>query len=595
MEKIFLKPIPSEILVKGSQNEGHLDIFSYDYESDEAKRKLGSLYVVGNIQQNTGAPKAFGPAKETKIGDANVAYVTNLVASLAKREYYSNPDLSPKEAFASALKKINDVVNEFFLNKDVKINIGIFTLAGENISISKLGKFKILLARDGKNIDILNNIDLFTKEKVEEKEFSHVISGRLAAGDKILAFYPGRSVTIREKALKENFLKLNTEQFLEKIGAIKEERADFACAALYINLHRVKEPAVTPKVLKVHPPVTAPEIKTEEAGPIQESAPVRYQYPTPEPELPRIIRSEFALGKKENPVAIALGKIKMLLPKRQNKMVFFVSLGVVVLVSAWVVKSLFIISPSQRQTNTAVSDARDNIKLAKTKISQNDLLGARKLLLGSIVSINTVVSSKKTEDAKGEIIKLLDGLDQAVESSPTLTETLPKSVSDKASLLAAQKEKTDAVALDIYEDNLYYLAADGISKISDVGKKPKSAVAWLKGGVLPPDPLAIAVDGNIYVVNKSGLLTTYYRGEKKSEVNTLVLPENSSVLATTKDSQYLYLINKNMGRIYLLNKANGALSKTIKVSSQEGFTAAYLDQDEAVYLISKDGKVWKVQ
>ena len=172
---------------------------------------------------------------------------------------------------------------------------------------------------------------------------------------------------------------------------------------------------------------------------------------------------------------------------------------------------------------------------------------------------------------------------------------MPKSVSDKATLLTAEKTKTGAISLDIYEDNLYFIAVDGISKIADVSTKPKDAVGWLKGGTLPLEPLLIAVDGNVYVLNKSGLLTTYYKGEKKNEINTLVLPDDSSVLATTKDSQYLYLINKNMGRIYLLSKASGTLFKTIKVSSQEAFANAYLDQDEAIYFVSKDNKIWKVQ
>ena len=590
MEKIFLKPTQTEILIKGSQKEGHLDIFSYDYSSDENKRKLGNLYIIGNIQQDIDALK--DSTSEERVGASDTTYATNLVASLAKREYYSNPNLSPKEAFSATLKKINDVVDEFFVNKDVKINIGIFALAGENINISKIGKFKILLARDDKTIDILNNIDLFTKERVEEKEFSHVVSGKIAHGDKILAFYPGRLVTVREKTIKESFLKLNTEQFLEKIDAIKEEKAGFAYAALYINLNRIKEPAVA-KVAKITPPPVMISEATKEEPVRQNSK--QPEYISPEPELPRIIRSEFSLGKKENPFAVVLGKIKMFLPKRQNKMVFFVSLGVVVLIGAWTVKSFFIISPSQRQAANAVSEVQDNVKLAKTKISQNDFLGARKLLLGSIESISSVTSSKKTEDAKSEIFNLLDNLDQAVESSPTLTETLPKSVSDKAVLLAVQKEKTGAISLDIYEDNLYFIAIDGISKIADVSGKPKETVQWLKGGTLPPEPLLLAVDGKVYVLNKSGLLTTYYKGEKQGEINTLILPDDSSVLATTNDSQYLYLINKNMGRVYLISKATGTLFKTIKVSSQEAFAEAYLDQDEAIYLVSKDSKIWKVQ
>lgn len=276
-------------------------------------------------------------------------------------------------------------------------------------------------------------------------------------------------------------------------------------------------------------------------------------------------------------------------------MVFFVSLGVVVILGAWVTKAFFFVSPAERQISNAVSAVNDNVKLAKTKISQNDLLGAKKLLLGSIISISSVTSSDKIKDVKDELFKLLDNLDQAVESSPTLTETLPKSISDKATLIDAEKTKTGTTGLDIYEDNLYFISIDGISKIADVSDKAKDAIQWLKGGTLPLEPLLLTVDGKVYVLNKSGLLTTYYKGEKESEVNTLVLPDDSSVLVTTNDSQYLYLINKNMGRIYLVSKATGILAKTIKVSSQEAFAQAYLDQDEAIYLVSKDGKIWKVQ
>ncbi|MBI2641840.1 DNA polymerase III subunit alpha, partial [Candidatus Roizmanbacteria bacterium] len=120
MEKVYLKPVSIEILHKDSDKNEHLDLFAYDYESDQARRKLGNLYLVGNVRapSNQGAP------------ETDVTYVTNLVASLAKREYYSNPDLDPKEAFSLTLKKINDVVDEFFKNKNIKINIGIFALAG---------------------------------------------------------------------------------------------------------------------------------------------------------------------------------------------------------------------------------------------------------------------------------------------------------------------------------------------------------------------------------------------------------------------------------------------------------------------------------
>ena len=84
MEKIFLKPTQTEILVKGSPKEGHFDIFSYDYGSDNTKRKLGNLYIIGNAQQDIDDSDSSA-LKDNMVGESDVTYVTNLIASLAKR------------------------------------------------------------------------------------------------------------------------------------------------------------------------------------------------------------------------------------------------------------------------------------------------------------------------------------------------------------------------------------------------------------------------------------------------------------------------------------------------------------------------------
>src|SRR3989344_1380859 len=242
MERVFLKPTSREILIKDSDKEGYLDIFSYDYNADGNKRGLGSLYIIGNVNQ---AEPAESGAESVESPD--VAYMINLVASLAKREYYSNTDLTPKEAFAATLKKINEIVDEFFKNRGTKINIGMFAVAGEDIIISKLGKFKIILSRENEAIDILNNITLFNKEHVQEKEFSNIISGKIQSGDKLLAYYPTRFITSREKTIKDHFVKLAWSDFADKINTIRSTKTDAACAALYIDLNKVKAPAIKPK------------------------------------------------------------------------------------------------------------------------------------------------------------------------------------------------------------------------------------------------------------------------------------------------------------------------------------------------------------
>ena len=96
MEKISLKPIAREINFKATEPNTYLDAFEYSPQ-DEKEKRLGSLYVVGQV----------------KYGEEDMAYVLNLVSSLAKREYYTGSGTvweDPKKALDSALKKLNGVL-----------------------------------------------------------------------------------------------------------------------------------------------------------------------------------------------------------------------------------------------------------------------------------------------------------------------------------------------------------------------------------------------------------------------------------------------------------------------------------------------------
>src|SRR3989339_1108882 len=211
MDKIITKPSSQEIIIKGSSSEGHVDIYSYDADQEDDKKSLGNLFMVGNIQDPNG-------------DEPDVQYIINLIASIAKREYYAHGNIAPKQAFSNSLKKVNDVIDEFFKNKDLQINAGLFAIADESIHISRLGKFKIYLARDGKNIDVLNNIEHFSKEHLEERKFSNIISGKVHAGDRVLAFYPNKAVTSRERFIKADFVKFDKTNFIDKINALKEAK-----------------------------------------------------------------------------------------------------------------------------------------------------------------------------------------------------------------------------------------------------------------------------------------------------------------------------------------------------------------------------------
>ncbi|HXK40630.1 hypothetical protein A3G06_00100 [Candidatus Nomurabacteria bacterium RIFCSPLOWO2_12_FULL_46_14] len=585
MEKVFLKSTSQEIVIKGSSKEGHTDVFAYDYYDDDDKRKLGGLYIIGNV--NRPAADIDGALSRRDDDSPDITYVTNLVASLAKREYYSRPDISPRDAFSATLKKINDVVEEFFSakggsaygGKGLKMNIGIFAVAGEQILISKLGKFKIVLGRESRTVDILNNVDLFSKEQVEEKEFSNIVSGKIMAGDKLFAFYPNRMVTAREKAIKADLLRSDAGQFAEKINSVKETKPDFDCGALYLSIDNHKELAV-----KKPKPVSPVNLEVE---------------------VPRIISSEFSLGRKVNPLlASILAPVKMARDlygswrgtrALKGKFILLSFVAGVLVVGVVLTKMLVVIDPERRKLNAVIDQTQNNLKLARTKIDQNDLIGARQLLVDSLSSIYTVgLTNDRTEKTTEEVYGVLDDIDKAVDVSPSLLESMPEELNQRIAVLNAHKDL--GIAMDIYENNLYVLTPDNILKLSDVDKTgPKEPSSWLKSNTLPSQPITLAVDGNIYIMNSSGTLAVYYKGEKASETNTFLVSSGGDVLLTSKNSDKLYLVNKTLARIYELDKGSKTLLRTLKVGSSEPFVDAYLYGDNTIIITTRDNRIWEIK
>lgn len=661
MEKIYLRPNAQEILIKGTPSEGALDVFAYQGDNSESARHLGALYVVGNVQHKTD----------------DMAYATNLIAALAKREYYSDPDLAPKDAFAAMLRKVNEVVEEFFKHDGLNINVGIFTVANEKISISKLGKFKIFLARDDKTIDILNNINLFGKEHVSQAQFSSVITGSVFHGDRLFAFYPGRGIIAREKTFKEHLPKLASAEFIEKLNAIKAKKQAFSCAGIYVDFERVKEAAVEPNIQpqELIQEAPTPTLAAAEKTSVRPARPQANRPSTiqaakpavPPQEMPRIIPSEFSLGRKGSFVGNAIHQLRLMRMTPQIKAIGALAIVAIVIVSTLVIQSSSLINSQARTINRAIEEAKTRLSLAKTRISQNDTAQARTILLSSILALRALdQESDKVIGIQGEIKTVLDGIDQAESARLSLTMTVPNEL-DGAKLLAVAdgtfalygqetassspfitllegeqvRSKNTAAGLDAgalmagskavialdkggqkmatlregkvksytidaaaqpiagayYEDNLYLLLPSGVFKIPDASLGIAGGQSWLKEGVEPAaEPALIAVDGNIYVLSKTGTLTTYYQGEKVRENNIAIIPAAQSRLLTTdSDGANLYLVDRSAGRIHVIDKRTGSLAKTLALESGVTIGDAAITSANSLYILTDDGKVWKVE
>jgi hypothetical protein len=492
----------------------------------------------------------------------------------------------------------------------------------------------------------------------------------------------------REKQLKASLVDLGQAEFTKKLESVKDEKEDFACAAVHIELHKSKEAAsehkIQPKELQeqedeplvqeatpmkdLHLQLAAKEELEPEEVPV-EVPKINAHVPGKEvripDEIPQIIPAEFSLGRKSQPFAKYTRMAKNMRVTPKNKKFIMGGAVAVVLVAVVVLKSFVFVSASSRALSSAAAEAADNIKLAEAKVSQNDLVGAHAILVGSLASLSQSIeqngSSEKIADAKNEVITALDTLEQASDATLSPVASIPAdsgiaqllttsgndvyayvnrqdtgaivkisqdSVSNgvemqntspsmlfgsdnyisavdllakKVTSLSLTKSSVGSITIndalvsaDVYQGNLYGITDTGIIKITDAASGHSDVKPWLTAGTLAADSQLIAVDGNIYVLSSNGVLTEYYKGEKKNEFNTPVIADSGSTMLTTTDSPSLYVVNKSLGRIYIINKASGGLERTLKINSDLPIVSATLAADGTIYILT-DNKVWEVQ
>ena len=622
MEKITLKPIVKELFYKNSEENVYFDILSCQGSTNQEKN-LGSLFIISQVKFSTG----------------DLSYMVSLISSLAKREFYSATSLqeqNPKEAFSRTLKKLNEVLEEFFQNKDFKLNIGLVAITGENIYISRLGKFRINLARNDQFIDILNNVDLFNKDTAGEKQFSNIISGKLQQNDRLFAFFPTRSIISREKQLNDVFLKESQEEFQQKIAILATNVGNFSCCGVHIDMRQLKEIPLRPAPkysIPIAPP--APAVSTSKAGSfpsVAASQPARGQIkdgrtksrseadrgssiksgleenedmfleskgtemesgeslPT---EQPRIIPAELSITKRESfftPIAVQLGKLRFM--NRINnkaKLRVFISLAAIVIA----VPVFLIFSKGTGQSKNAIGLANDNLKLAQSRLSQNNIKDARSLLQAALLNLSDL-SGNKAGDVRNQINQVLADLNHASDKQPVIDET-----ADGSKIFASIIPKAlIGVATDrnsvLYEDNLYVLAETGmiIYKYADAAGGKTAQTVW---GSLESRALSIAIDGDIYALTEDGKLLKYFKGKKSGEFDLQITPPADSRIFTAKDSAFLYLADKINKKVYVFDKADGELKTSYDLAAAGQIQDISVSPNGTVWILSADNKVWQLR
>ncbi len=569
MEKLTLKPLSNEIIINNGATEGAVDLFCYKPD-DTVSRNLGALYVVGHRNDET----------------SNMGYMVSLIAALARREYYGQPGTPPREAFTRTLRKANEVVEEFFRSSDIKLSVGIIAVAGGQIMVSKLDKFKILLAREEQVIDVLGNVALFTKEYSERQRFSSVVHGSIQVGDRILAFVPTRGVTAREKSLKNLFLTLDQTEFAHRLEELGQQHATFATAMLHIDITQTSEPALMPSpqppeltqpVEVVAAPAPTPSLAW---APRQQSAPIpdTHEYDAPDTEVPHIISSEFSLGTRRTSLARLWERLRFIRLDQRGKAIMLAVTVTLITGSVLFAKSIFIASPAEQKEQQALMEIENSLEKAHTQSTEGNTIEARSTLTRALAALEALASHTSTaRDMSASILESLDTVDHAQLAEPKL--------------IASPAPNADAISLAVWASSSQSVRVGGVDAqgtlwVAQINGESLSGRVSL--GMETAD-LLIGWDASVLALNLSTRTITRILG---GHPRAYVIPIAEKILDAAEFSGSLYVLTETtILKISDLDTEKPVTKRWLQTDDQLAPGAQRLWVDGSVYALSGDGSL----
>ncbi|TXG75850.1 hypothetical protein E6Q11_06340 [Candidatus Dojkabacteria bacterium] len=190
----------------GSGRHAEPYILAFHYRSDNvAGRPLGTLFGFFEVE----------------VHDEDAAYIVNFLASVAKKEYFTNPRREISDGFETTLHKVNVALAE--IAKEGNVSWlghlhGVLAAVSENtLHFSATGDGVLALVRENTLRPISDGLADTMSEPHPLKTFIEVSSGKLIDGDVLLALSPAVWTLFTPDDLKKNLARLGQkgfEQFL---------------------------------------------------------------------------------------------------------------------------------------------------------------------------------------------------------------------------------------------------------------------------------------------------------------------------------------------------------------------------------------------
>lgn len=217
-----------EVVFSSEEGKSFCDIFVYEPENVD-EQALGNLYIIGEIVDFS----------------ENSSYLVNLLASIIKKEFYSNTKRSTMESLEASLHKANSALSNLAEQGNVdwigNLNMTCGTYKNGELHLSQTGKGKTMLVRDGQITDIGKNTT--NEEKPHPfKTFTNIASGELENGDLVLFITPQIFNIFSIEKLRQLASSLDIEELAEIMqDSIEKENDIKTIGLLLMKIEEKKE------------------------------------------------------------------------------------------------------------------------------------------------------------------------------------------------------------------------------------------------------------------------------------------------------------------------------------------------------------------
>ena len=642
MEIKELIPKSKEILIQPKTQEGVFnDAFSYIIQNPNSNKSY--LYIVSQVQSK----------------DSSLDYAPNLIASFIKRELESgNGSIADeKQVFENALKKTNELIEGLVKNnEDIKLDLGVAFLKNEKISVSKIGKAKLLAYREGKDeiFDVFENITQFNKSHLNSKRFSSIISGEIKRADKFFFLIPNLRLNLKQKLIKASLCKSGREEFakdLHKIIAPRDNKKDGAkeaglitCCGIYFEIKEEikkidqEKPAIketTPALPAKETQITATEVSKIDKGDI---------FKKTAGEFKNMILGESLNGKKwsliknRNPsgyvaaAAIALLVVAGVVIVRQNTGLKeeLASINEKLRTS----ESRFLLKQNY-EARKILSEAFQELNLLKENREKNQVLLAAVNMLYRMEKVdaevkpNILLDLAPLENLEPEKLKnvlagngkiFINDAEKIYQVEENQLKPVEESgdaaliwIKDSKIISAganikiidleenkirelAKKFSFEPVEMKNYEDNLYFLGSKNIYKISNALVNPIEEFEWLKPSAvagIPGNFISFDLDSNIYALTDERKLITLFKGGVAKSTDLDFDVTTAVKLVNLGNNEFL-VMDKNQKLVRAID-GTGNLKVSYDLSDIEAIKDFYFDKQNSILYILAPTKIWTLK